>query len=138
MSEPLSLIPKLVVDDADAAVDFYRRAFAATLVERYTAGDKVVFAGLELLGSRISLKEADDADPSPRTLGRPGVVLEITTDDPDAVADAVVAAGGSVVFAVADQPYGSRAGRIRDPYGHEWLVQTPITLPPDEVQRRLG
>lgn len=97
----------------------------------------MVYAEIELFGTRVSLKDADRADPSPSCLGRPGVLMEITCDDPDAVADAVVAGGGSVVFEVADQPYGARGGRVRDPFGHEWLVQTPLAVPPDEVQRRL-
>ena len=52
--------------------------------------------------------------------------MEITTEDPDTLADRAVQAGGAVVFPVADQPYGARAGRVRDPFGHEWIVSTPI------------
>lgn len=132
-----TIAPKLVVSGADHALDFYARAFGARCTARYTAGDVVVFAALEVFGTTLSLKEADRADPSPTSLGRPGVVLEVTTPDPDGVADAAAAAGAEVVFPVADQPYGARAGRVRDPFGHEWLVQTPLTLPPDEVQARL-
>ncbi len=129
--------PKLVVDDADAAIDFYQRAFAARCTERYTLGEKVVFASLDLLGSSISLKEADSVDPSPATLGRPGVILEITCETPDSVAAAAVQAGAEVMFPVDDQPYGARGGRVRDPFGHEWLIQSPVRLTPAEVQARL-
>lgn len=134
---PTTLTAKLVISDADAAIAFYRKVFGATLVERHAFRGKVVFALLEVFGSRLSLKDEDEHDPSPATLGRPGVLFEITTDDPDGVASAVVGAGGTVVFEVADQPYGARAGRVRDPFGHEWLVQTPVTLSPDETEAAL-
>jgi PhnB protein len=129
--------PKLVVSDADAAIEFYRQAFGATVLQRYTMGDTVVFAELEMLGGRVTLKDEDATDPSPTTLGRPGVLIDVTHDDPDSVAQAVVDEGGSVVFEVGDAAYGARGGRVRDPFGHEWLVQTPLRLPPDRVQAAL-
>lgn len=130
--------PKLVVRDADGAIDFYRRTLGASLRERYTMGDQVVFALLEIGGSRVELKDADDVDPSPDGLGGTPVILSLIHDDPDAVAQAMVEAGGTVVFPVADQPYGTRQGRVRDPYGHVWILGTPITMGPDEVQASLG
>lgn len=128
------ITPKLVVRGADEAIAFYRAAFGATLLQRFVQGDAVVFAELELWGQPVELKDEDARDPSPDTLGRPGVLLSVTTDDPDGVAQAAVRAGATVVFEVADQPYGARGGRIRDPFGHEWLVQTPLTLSSQEVQ----
>lgn len=83
------------------------------------------------------LKDADDADPSPSQLGRPGVLMDVVVDDPDVIVQAAVPAGGEVVFEVADQPYGARGGRFRDPFGHEWLVQTEISLVSDQAQQRL-
>lgn len=38
---------------------------------------------------------------------------------------------------MADQQYGARGGRARDPFGVQWLVQTPLALGPEEVQRHL-
>lgn len=131
------LTPKLVVRRADDAIAYYEEAFGATLRQRFATGDTVVFALLEIWGGQVELKDEDEHDPSPSTLGRPGIVLSVTTDDPDSLADAAVRAGGTVVFPVADQPYGARGGRVRDPFGHEWLVQTPLTLSPEEVQRAL-
>jgi uncharacterized glyoxalase superfamily protein PhnB len=55
------------------------------------------------------------------------VLLQLVVADPDKVARAMVDAGGEYVFEVADREYGARAGRVRDPFGHEWLVQTPRT-----------
>ena len=131
------LFPKLVVTGADEAIAFYTQVFGARLVQRYTAGDTVVYALLALLGGQVSLKEADEHDPSPTTLGRPGVLMDVTVDDPDRLAQAVLNAGGTTVFPVNDQPYGARGGRVRDPFGHEWLLQTEIPLSEAEVQQRM-
>jgi PhnB protein len=44
--------------------------------------------------------------------------------DCDAVFDRAVAAGARVWRPVAPTPYGMRAGKIRDPYGHNWFIAT--------------
>lgn len=129
-----TLRPKLVIRGADEAIAFYARVFEATLVSRYTLGDRVVHSELTLLGGTIIVKDEDDADPSPQALGRPGVLMDVITDTPDQLAAAVVEAGGTAMFPATDQPYGARGGRVRDPFGHEWLLQTPVSLTPDEVQ----
>jgi PhnB protein len=134
---PSTLRPKLVVRDATAAIAFYEKAFGARVVEKYTAADSVVMASLELLGGTISLKDEDDADHSPARLGGVAVIVDVTCEDPDAIAERAVAAGAELVFPVADQPYGARGGRVRDPYGHEWLLQTQPSMTPDEIQRAI-
>ncbi len=137
MTDTASLNPKLVVRGADDAIAFYQEAFGAELHERYTVGDAVVYASLTVFGSLVSIKDEDDVDRSPLSLGAPGVLLEVTTPDPDAVGAALERAGASVMFPVKDQPYGARGGRFRDPFGHQWLVQTPLELEPDQVQDRV-
>jgi PhnB protein len=48
-----------------------------------------------------------------------------------------VAAGATLLRAVADQFYGDRSGLIADPYGHVWHVATPKDrVTPAEMQRR--
>jgi PhnB protein len=54
------------------------------------------------------------------------VRLHLTVADPDAVAAQAVEAGATLMFAVADQPYGWRQGRVVDPFGHHWLVGRPL------------
>lgn len=132
-----SLRPKLVVRDATAAIAFYEKAFGARVTERYTAGDTIVMASLTLLGGSISLKDEDNTDASPARLGGVAVVIDVTCDDPGRVAERAVAAGADVVFPVEDQPYGARGGRVRDPFGHEWLLQTPPTMMPAQIQQAI-
>lgn len=132
--ELVRLHAKLVVSDADAAIECYRQVFGAELEQRHTWQGAVVFAELAVLGTRLQVKDEDQHDPAPTTLGRAGVLLDVLTGDPDGMAQAMVAVGGEIVFSVADQPYGSRQGRVRDPFGHEWLLGTPITMTSAEIQ----
>ena len=130
---PVALRPKLVVPDADAAIAFYREAFDARLQARHVMGGQVVFAQVVLgdLGVEVEVKDADEADPA--ATGAPGVVLELTVGDPDALWARAVAAGASVRFPLADQPYGARQGRLVDPFGHQWLISGPPTMSAAEI-----
>ena len=63
---------------------------------------------------------------SPETLGGTSVRISLVVADPDAVAQRAIDAGAELIFPVEDQPYGWRQGRVRDPFGHHWLVGRPI------------
>jgi PhnB protein len=125
--------PKLALSDAATALEWYADALGAEIGQRYQAGGQVVFADLVVFGTTVTLKDADNADPVPS----PGPILDCVVDDPDGVAARMVAAGGEVVFPVEDQPYGARGGRVRDPFGVQWLLQTPLTMTADDVQRSI-
>ncbi|WP_298748311.1 glyoxalase/bleomycin resistance/extradiol dioxygenase family protein [uncultured Serinicoccus sp.] len=136
MSGP-QISPKLVVRGADEAIAFYEAVLGARPRSRYAAGGAVVFASLDLpRGAQLQVKEADDTDPAPPE-GGGGVVLDILTDDPDAVMQRALDHGASEVFPVADQAYGARQGRFRDPFGHQWIVGTPVAMSDEEVQAAL-
>lgn len=129
--------PKLMVHDAGEAIAFYEEVLGARTVSRYTMGKAVVLAELELPGGdRIQVKDADEQDPAPQGRGV-GIILDVLCDDPDGVTAQAVDRGARVVFEVADQPYGSRQGRFRDPFGHEWIVGTPVALTGEQVQAAL-
>jgi PhnB protein len=41
------------------------------------------------------------------------------------------------IFPLADQFYGERGGRLRDPFGHQWMLSQVIEeVPPEEMERR--
>lgn len=131
------LRPKLVVDGADAAIAFYEAVLGARTVSRFTMGAAVVLAELELpSGDALQVKDVDRHDPGPPE-GGGGVVLDVECDDPDAVAALALERGAQLVFEVADQPYGARQGRFRDPFGHQWIVGTPSTMSGAEIQAAL-
>lgn len=115
------LYPRLVVEGADAALAFYADVFAATQTERFATPDgRVQHAMLRIGGFQIAVKDAGDGDPAPGP--SVPVILAVYCDDPDAVADRMVALGAEALVPVRDHEYGERAGRLRDPWGHQWMV----------------
>jgi len=115
----MNLFPKLVVDDATRAIDFYTTAFGAKEADRYEMDGKIAHVRLILGDSQFTLKDEDSVDVSPGE-GAP-VILMLEVPDPDAVGARMEAGGASVVFPIEDHPYG-RMGRFRDPFGHVWII----------------
>lgn len=137
----MTLTPRLIVAGADRAIEFYKAALGADLVERF-ADDSgaVVHAALEIGEAVIALTEErkDWNNVAPTSLGGTPVILNLVVDDADAVGKAMQSAGAEIVFPIADQFYGHREGRLRDPFGHLWIVTTIVeTLSPEEIEARM-
>jgi PhnB protein len=124
-----TLTPMLTVRNASQAIEFYARAFGAREVAppvRSPSGQ--IVAQLAIDGQHFFVVDENPAayNVSPQTLNGTSVRLSLVVDDPDAVAERAVAAGATVVFPIADQPYGMRQGRVSDPFGHHWLIGRPL------------
>lgn len=134
--------PRLIVVGADRAIDFYQRIFGATLVERYADGDgHVVHAALDFGQSVVAIAEAREAwhNLAPSMLGGSPVILDLIVDDADAVGARLTQAGAETVFPIADQFYGHREGRFRDPFGHVWIITEIVEeLSAEEIERRMA
>ena len=116
------LKPRLVVDGAARAIQFYSDVFGAEELERYEdASGRIVHAELAIGADRLTLEDEDGVDPAPTTLGGSPVLLMLRVGDVDALAKRMVAAGGKVVFEIGDHEDG-RGGRILDPFGHAWMI----------------
>jgi PhnB protein len=140
MSNP-SIRPRLVVRDGAAAIDFYTSTIGATELHRFTEpSGKLVDAELRIGDDVFSVtEEQDDVNVSPLTLGGSPLLLTLTVDDADAVGAAMERAGAEVVFPIDDRFYGRREGRLRDPFGHLWIVGQVIeSLTDEEIDARLG
>jgi PhnB protein len=122
------LIPMLTVKDAASAADFYRRALGAEETSRTAAPTGQLVIEMTVQGHRfVAVDENPSAfNVSPGSVGGTTVRLSLIVDDPDALAARFVAAGGSLIFPVGDQPYGMRQGRVADPEGHHWLLGRPL------------
>jgi PhnB protein len=61
----------------------------------------------------------------------------IYTEDVDAFYDRAIGAGATEINRPADQFHGDRAGSLRDPYGHRWMLATHTEdMSDEEMQRR--
>ena len=135
-----SVTPYLAVDDANAAIEYYKKAFGAKERLRMDAPDgSVGHAELEIGDSLVML-----SDPTPEATTRPprevggtttGVFLYVP--DVDAVVKKAVDGGATVTMEVADQFWGDRFGSIKDPFGHIWSIATHVEdVPPEEIAQR--
>jgi PhnB protein len=126
------LTPYLTVRDADAALEFYQRAFGfekrfsmkgpdgRTAHVEITWREAVIMFGLE--GDRDGCKVK-----APVTSGvTPPIGLYVYCDDVDALYARATAAGAASVSAPQDMFWGDRMCRLRDPDGHDWSFATNV------------
>jgi len=130
--------PYLQVTDSAAAIAWYSRVFAAAEVRaRLVAPDgRCMNAEIEIEGTRLMLADdsPDVGSTSPERSGATSVVLDLHVADVDAVFARALEAGAEEVHPLADQFYGDRAGRVRDPFGHHWIIATHLRdVPEDEM-----
>jgi PhnB protein len=121
--------PYLIVHDAPAAIDFYKRVFGAVEVVRMQQPDgKVGHAEIRVGDSHIMLADEhpEIAAYSPRHYGGTPVTLMLYFPDADATFAQAVAAGASELRPMADQFYGDRSGVVQDPFGHKWVLATHV------------
>ncbi|MDS1270684.1 VOC family protein [Lipingzhangella sp. LS1_29] len=123
------LHPKLFVSDADAAIDFYTTTLDATLDLRVADDHRVVHHAEIILGSAI-LALAQSVPEwgwnTPGSVGGTPVLITANVSDPDATAERMVHRGAELVIPVENRPYGKRQGRVRDPFGHLWVISGPL------------
>lgn len=125
----ITLSPMLSVRNGAEAVEFYKAAFGAR--ERFKIADPggAVVAQLVVGASEFWLADEspEHLNFSPESLGGATTRMVLVVNDPDGAFEKAVAAGASVVWPVADQPYGWRVGRVVDPFGHHWEIGKPLT-----------
>lgn len=135
------LTPRLVVRDAAAALEFYRKALGVREVERYAMNGLVIHSTIEFEdGTQVSVIDEHRAwgNDAPPSIGGSPILLRLQLDDPDALGAMMVEHGAAVVIPIEDRFYGYREGRIRDPFGHLWILSKEIeALEPEEIQRRI-
>jgi PhnB protein len=139
-----TVTPRLVfAGDAQAAIRFYVDAFGAEIVdEPHVAPDGQVVHSEVRIGDSILFVTDDSGDGNgvaPTSVGgQVTVLLALNVPDVDRLWERAVGAGCEVVYPLADQFYGDRGGRLRDPFGHQWMLSTHIEdVDRDELNRRM-
>ena len=132
----------ITVKDAAKAIAFYQAAFDAKELFRLTMGGPGIVGHAEIVihGTLLMLSdEFPGMNKSPHTLGGSPVTFCLMVDNADAATARAVAAGATVLRAVADQFYGFRSGCVVDPFGHQWMIQQQLEkLTPQQMQERMS
>jgi PhnB protein len=137
-----TVTPRLVVGDGAAAIAFYGRAFGAEeLGDRFTGPDGELIHAEIQIGDSVVMITGDAADGparSPEHLGgMVTCVMSLYWENVDAAWERAVSAGAEVIFPLEDQFYGERGGRLRDPFGQQWMMSQHIEdVPAEEMSRR--
>jgi PhnB protein len=133
-------IAYLAVDDAEEAIEYYKKAFGAKERVRMPMPDgKIGHAELEIGQSIIMLSDPvpQASTRSPKELGGTSASIFLFAEDVDAVVKQAVDAGATLTMEVADQFWGDRFGTITDPFGHVWGISTHVEdVPPEEMAER--
>lgn len=133
------ITPYLICKNAEAAIEFYKKAFGA--VELFRIGGPGMVGHAEMkIGSAIFMLADEFPDmgaSSPQTIGGSPVSLYIYVEDVDAFTEKAIGEGLEVLKPVSDQFYGDRSGHFKDPFGHLWGFAThKEDLTPDELSER--
>ena len=122
-----TVTPYLACGDAAGAIEFYKRAFAASEIIRIPGPNgKIGHAEVRIGDSPVMLTDeyAEMNFLGPRSRGGTTVHIHIYVKDVDAMVERAVAAGAKLLRAVKDQFYGDRTGSLEDPFGHVWHIAT--------------
>ena len=130
---PVGLVPHLVVSNAAAAIEFYKKAMGAEEVCRVPADDgkRLMHAQLRIGASVLFL--CDDfpeycggKSETPTSLGGTTATIHQYVTDCDAAIARAAAAGATVRMPAQDMFWGDRYGQVTDPFGHRWSFATPL------------
>lgn len=136
-----SLTPFLAVERAAEAIEFYRSALDARVVDVTEMGGVVVHAELDFGTGRLQLGEPNPAyGLVPAPAGDADCYsIGLYCADVDAVVERAQAAGATVREPVSTFVSGDRFASIRDPFGVRWSVMTRVEdLSEAESARRVA
>ncbi len=123
-----NIFPALRYRDAEAALEWLKRAFGCEEKAVYRADDgKIHHAELHLGAGLIMFGQFDEngflSGKAPEPLAST-VSLYVVVEDPDSHYRRAKAAGAQIVRELEEQPYGSREYSARDIEGNAWSFGT--------------
>ncbi|MFO1532213.1 MAG: VOC family protein [Thermoplasmatota archaeon] len=133
-----TVTPYLAVSDAAKALAWYAEAFGAKELSRnLVPNGKIMHAAMQVGDSTVYLSDVFPGSElsDPQTLGGTCVNLHIYHKDVDRLWQRAVDAGATVTMQLANQFWGERYGKIRDPFGHSWAFACEAEMSEDERER---
>lgn len=128
-----TVAPWVVTDDTGAFLDFVGQAFGGEELGRVATEDGLIGHGEIRVGDTVVLAFDRHTDwPAVPSL------LRVFVADADEAFSRSVAAGAQVVTPLADDAFGQRGGRVKDPFGNIWWVVARVEdVSEDEMWKRL-
>lgn len=127
-----TVTPWIISRDTGGLIDFTKQAFGATELGRVpneTGG--VGHAEVRIGDSVVMMFDAHEDWPDMPAF------LRLYVEDGDAVYQRALEAGATPVTEMTNLFFGDRVGRIRDPLGNIWWIQSHVEdVDPEELTRR--
>ena len=120
-----TVTPYLCVRNARGAIEFYRRAFdAAETMRLEDERGRVSHCELRIGSGRIYLADEfpEQGIVGPQTLGGTPVIVYLDVSDVAGLAERLLALGATLVRPIEIPESGLQTAKVRDPYGHVWLL----------------
>ncbi len=124
-----TLTPSITVKNCLKAIEFYKKAFGAELVEEPCAmpdgrvGHAELMIGDSMLMINDEFPEMGCAAPQGK-LSSASICLYVK--DVDVLFKAAVSLGAKIVKPLENQFWGDRMGTVTDPFGHQWSIATHV------------
>ena len=134
-----TVTPYLVVDGADRALEFYREAFGARILDQSPApGGKIMHATIKVGDSLVMLSDEFPGSQTraPTNVGASTVMLHIYSKDVDRLWSQAVAAGATIAMPLEDRFWGERYGQLEDPFGHRWTLSMRVRMSKEEMEAK--
>ncbi|MFC4947657.1 VOC family protein [Pseudonocardia sp. GCM10023141] len=129
-----TVTPWIISPDTAAVIDYLTAAFDAVELGRVVVADGAIGHAEVRIGDAVVML----FDARPHWPATPQF-LRLYVPDADATHRRAVAAGGTSVTAVTHLAFGDRVGRVRDPFGNLWWIQTRVEeVDADELARRFA
>src|SRR5262245_3749590 len=129
-----TLQPVLRLDDAKAAIEFYKKAFGATQrgdVMYSPDGEHVWHAELALGDTVLMVSDTFAQEKST------SASFYMYVNDVDAVFARATTAGAKETMKLEDTFWGDRLGQVEDPFGNKWSLATHVEdVTEDEMKKR--
>ncbi len=133
-----SVTISLTLKDSQKAIDFYKKAFGAKVVDTFPNlnGKGIMHAVIQIGDSYVMMGDESPKCQSAETLGHSPATLFIYVPDADTLFKQAVAAGATVQMPMADMFWGDRAGSVMDPFNYPWMIATHTRdLSKDEIRK---
>lgn len=122
-----TLTPSFTFKSCKKAIEFYQKAFGATLLDSFPSmdGNGIMHAVMKIGDSLFMMgDEMPGMNKSAETAGGSPISLFVYVNDVDAAFKKAVDAGATVAFPVGEMFWGDRAGSLKDPFGYQWMIAT--------------
>ena len=134
-----SITPSLVINNANEAIEFYKKAFDAKEIYRFPTPDgKILHAMIQIGDSFVMMSDEFPTmgSKSPSSIGGTAVTLHLYVEDADKIFKQAIDSGAVVTMPIMDAFWGDRYGMVVDPYGHSWAIAThKIDMTPEGMRK---